>query len=134
MQIIRHTVDAGTPFCIEACAVRCGEDWTVALCGGTRSHVGAVSLAVYEPQRDSATVSTLTCYTHRDDRLSMELSKALARTLKCTVTVSVGIHVDDAGPAELSRLQENARQCVRTLCADMARAGEANRPAETDLS
>ena len=49
-------------FRIEAHARRCGNDWSVTVCGGEKHDVGAVSLAQYEPERGSATVSTLTGY------------------------------------------------------------------------
>lgn len=89
-------------FRVAASALCCGADWVVAVTGGTLPHVGAVSLAVYEPARDSATVSTMTVYTHRDDLLSQRGAKMLARALCAAVSMSVGIHLDEADPAELT--------------------------------
>ena len=100
---------------IEGCAVRCGADVAITLCGGTKPHVGAVSMACYEPERDSATVSTITAYGHRDDVLSAACAKRAAKELKCTVTVSVGIHVDDADIKMIERLRENCTKCFEIL-------------------
>lgn len=100
-------------------AVLCGEDVSFSFIGGTSPHIGAASLAVYEPARDSATVSTMTVYTHRDDQLAAQCAKAAASALKCTVTVSVGIHVDDAAPSDLKILTENFQMCYKMLLEKM---------------
>ena len=102
-------------FQIEARAQRCGDDWCIAVCGGEKQHVGAVSLGQYEPERDSATVSTITVHTHRDDAVAARFAKAIATACRCTVTVTVGIHVDDAGAAELALLQKYCEACLQAL-------------------
>ena len=102
-------------FRVKAAAKRCGRDWNVAVTGGTLPHIGAVSLAVYEPERDSATVSTLCAYTHRDDAVSAAFAKALSAALQCTVCVSAGIHVDDAGTEEIAQLRENCDALLKKL-------------------
>lgn len=108
--------EAGTgAFRVWATAVRCGTDLSVSLCGGTQPHIGAVALAQYEPVRDSATVSTLTVFTHRDDAVAAAAAKKLAAKLKCTVTVSAGLHVDAAGLPEIAALRNSAEECVEAL-------------------
>lgn len=96
-------------------AVFCGEDVNFSFTGGTHPHIGAVSLAVYEPARDSATVSTIAVYTHRDDQLAARCAKAASASLKCTVTVTVGIHIDHAAAQELELLSGNFDACCRLL-------------------
>lgn len=96
-------------------ALCCDRDVTLTFTGGTLPHVGAVSLAVYEPERDSATVSTICVYTHRDDRLSAECAKKVAAALKSTAAVSVGIHVDSAASLELEILTKNFRECYSVI-------------------
>ena len=100
---------------IYATAVPCGRDVTVAFTGGELPHVGAVSLGVYEPQRDSATVSTITCFGHRDDAFSRQAAKEIASALQCTACVSVGVHVDDASSEEIQLLTDNFRHCLDWL-------------------
>ena len=96
-------------------ALLCGQDVTLTFTGGTLPHVGAVSLAVYEPERNSATVSTICVYAHRDDQLAAECAKKAATALKCTAAVSVGIHVDDATSLELEILTKNFKECYSTI-------------------
>lgn len=100
---------------INGSAQWCGKDINLVFTGGTIPHVGAVSVAVYEPVRESATVSTITVYEHRDDRLSYRCAKAAAATLHCTAVVSVGIHIDDAREEELQLLAQNFEICYGHL-------------------
>ena len=102
-------------YLVTGTALLCGRDVALTFTGGTLPHVGAVSLAVYEPERDSATVSTICVYTHRDDQLAAECAKKAAAALKCTAAVSVGIHVDDATSLELEILTKNFRECYSTI-------------------
>ncbi|MCD8242069.1 MAG: hypothetical protein LUD73_06825 [Lachnospiraceae bacterium] len=104
---------------IEGRAVRCGEDVAFLFAGGTKPHIGAVSLAVYEPQRHSASVSTVTVYGHRDDELAASGAKKAASKLGCTVSVSIGIHVDDADASELEILRRNFAGCLDRLLAEL---------------
>ena len=96
-------------------AVLCGKDVNIALMGGERPHIGAVSLAVYEPARDSATVSTITVYTPRDDVCASACAKLAATELKCAATVSVGIHIDHPSPEELNTLFQTCTACCSLL-------------------
>lgn len=102
-------------YTVKGTALLCGQDVTMTFTGGTLPHVGAVSLAVYEPERDSATVSTVCVYTHRDDRLASQSAKEAAAILQCTAAVSVGIHVDNAAPLELDILTENFQKCYSQI-------------------
>ena len=100
---------------IEGMIAECGTDLSITLCGGTKPHVGAVSMACYEPKRHSATVSTITAYGHRDDVLAASCAKQAATMLECTAVVNVGIHVDDADAEMIDRLSENCRSCFEAL-------------------
>ena len=96
---------------VEARAYYLGDDIVVSVGGGTRYHIGAVSIAVFEPERDSATVSTLCVYSHRDDSISAYFAKKISRDLKCTVSVSAGIHVDNADENQIELLSKLSREC-----------------------
>jgi len=78
---------------------------------------GAAALAQYEPERQSATVSVLTAYGHRDDAVASRFAKALAAAGKCTAAVSAGLHVDGAGAAEIALLRRNSEDCLAQLLA-----------------
>jgi len=100
---------------IEALAVRCGTDWSVSVCGGEFHHVGAVALAQYEPERGSATASCITVYAHRDDMVAVRFAKEISKVLKASVSVTAGIHVDNASSQEIALLNENSDACLRSL-------------------
>lgn len=117
MDTIRVDIAEDTKYHITARAVFCGHDLNVSVCGGTLHHVGAVSLAVYEPARSSATVSTVTVFAHRDDQISSYMAKELSRAIKCTVCVSAGIHIDSPSADELELLRKNCADC----CAELIR-------------
>jgi len=102
-------------YVVSCTVILCEQDLVVAITGGTCPHVGAVSLAVYEPQRNSATVSTSTVYTHRDDVLSAAISKRFASALQCNVTVTAGVHIDDPTDEELQLLQKNCSCCCTEM-------------------
>ena len=114
-----HCTSGDGRFRVEARALRCGPDWAVAVFGGEAPHVGAVSLGQYEPLRRSATVSTITVHTHRDDVIAGKFAKELAAACRCTVTVTAGIHVDAAGADELAALGAFCEVLLRTLLCAM---------------
>ncbi|MCD8096804.1 MAG: hypothetical protein LUE31_01960 [Lachnospiraceae bacterium] len=96
-------------------AILCDEDVILVFGGGTRSHVGAVSMAVYEPERRSATVSTMTVYGHRDDELASRSAKKASSRLGCTVVSCVGIHLNGATEAQIGILSRNFSACFKEL-------------------
>ena len=112
--MVKSEIEKDTRFAVCGTAVRCGKDVAVTICGGS-AHIGAVALAVYEPERDSATVSTITVYTHRDDIIAYTLAKKISKRLHCTVTVTVGLHLDNANAEEIDQLTENSLRCSDVL-------------------
>lgn len=115
MDTIKVVIGENSKYEVCALVTICGKDINAAICGGTSHHVGAVSLACYEPVRDSATVSTICAFSHRDDQVSSFVSKELSKTFKCTACVSCGIHVDDADENELKELMTNVKALVSSL-------------------
>ena len=105
-------------------AVRCGRDLSVTITGGTAPHVGAVAIGIgrlpdERPMQYSATVSTFTVPDHKDDAVARMAAKELADALCANVTVTCGIHIDDAVPDELVRLQENVKLALEQLLLQM---------------
>ena len=115
------TVQALDRCTIVAQVNRCGNDLALSVCGGSLHHVGAVALAQSEddPVRQ-ATVSVLAAYGHRDDEVARRLAKRLAGSLGCTVSASVGIHIDDASPDEIATIV-NACDQLADVIADAYR-------------
>ena len=98
-------------YIIRATATFLGSDISVSVGGGTLEHIGAVSLGVYEPVRDSATLSTISVHTHRDDAVASYFAKTISKELKCTVSATAGIHIDDATEDEIKLLRNNSMIC-----------------------
>lgn len=111
-------------FMVEASASRLGNDIVVWVGGGCLHHIGAVSLAVYEPDRDSATVSTVCVYSHRDDAVSSYFAKRISREMKCTVSVSAGIHIDDADEEQIKSLTSLSYECCEKIIKLLKTGGE----------
>ena len=98
----------------------CGKDLAVIVGGGTRPHIGAVALATPRPslkQNDtvSASASVLCSLGHKDDLPARELALLLAALLNTTVTVTAGIHLDEAKPEDLEILHQNWQKLTKLL-------------------
>lgn len=102
---------------IQLVAFLCGRDLSVTITGGESPHIGAVCLAQFEEERASATVSTICVYGHRDDQIAMACAKKISSKRRCTVTVSVGIHIDRATSEEIKILWGNCLDCIEKLWA-----------------
>ncbi|MBN2247186.1 MAG: hypothetical protein JW733_00655 [Coriobacteriia bacterium] len=99
---------------VEAVVVSCGPDVSVCFGGGEGPHIGAVALGIPRPSlmdhsAPSASASVLCVTGHKEDELAREAALKLATTLGCRVSVSVGLHVDDATPADIRDMAENHR-------------------------
>lgn len=90
-----------------------GADLVVLLGGGTKPHVGAVSVAfVHESlaggDRVSCTPSLLTLPTHKEYEIALVGAEKLARVLERSVVVIAGIHLDNASAGDVVALTQNA--------------------------
>lgn len=96
--------------------VRMGKDYTLAIYGGERAHVGSVVLAFPRPSLTgeglSATSSVLNAVGHKDEAVARQFAEEIAKAKNCTVACSCGIHIDGATPAQLLQIQES---CMRLL-------------------
>lgn len=112
--------EKGTKYEIQLYAVRCGKDLSVTICGGSGHHVGAVALAsgiLPDGSRPkySATVNMLSVLDHKDYVLAQEMAAYLADRLGCQVSMTVGIHIDDAAKEEIHILHENTKNICQKL-------------------
>lgn len=102
-------------YLLEAVAVRCGDDLTVVIGGGEKQHIGAVAVGVPRPSlKDKNIVSSsasVLCLTgHKEDLLARKAALELARMLGHTVTVTVGLHIDDASAEAIAMLEANFQE------------------------
>lgn len=92
--------------------------------GGERAHVGGCAYAV--PRRKSsgdgltADVSTICGPGHKDSDMAQQLAKLISVKTGESVSLTAGIHLDNASIQELEQLQKNcimaAEEFVRAYC------------------
>ena len=119
MNSVKECVGTGK-YVLEVTAVFCGKDINISIGGGERYHIGAVGVAVprneiKNEKKRSATTSVICVQGHKEDEFAHYASKYLATALDCVVTVSVGIHIDDANTEEIKVLYDNFRHLVKKL-------------------
>ncbi|WP_320007529.1 hypothetical protein [Maridesulfovibrio sp.] len=102
-------------FCIEKTTARfklklaiekMGKDLNVSLHGGDAAHIGAVALAVphaglRESGKTDVSVSVLAVTGHKEDELARKFAYTLASAFRCIVSVSCGIHLENATKQEI---------------------------------
>ncbi len=101
-------------------ATRQGADLCVSLSGGDSGHIGAVALAqprpsLADPEKISASTSVITVCGHKEDRLACEVAEQIAQKINGIVTVSCGIHIDDASQNQIGQIVEIVRRLVAEL-------------------
>jgi hypothetical protein len=107
-------------FKLEALVKTLGQDFLVAVWGGTHPHIGAVALAVPRPslkdkKKTSATSSVLTLVGHKEDVTAKMISEALAAGLKQNVVVTAGIHWDNLKTDEIQRIVQLTERLTRKI-------------------
>lgn len=108
-------------YLLEAVAVRCGDDLAVVIGGGEKQHIGAVAVGIPRPSlKDknvvSASASVLCLTGHKEDLLARSAALELAQLLGHTVTVTVGLHIDDASAESITMLEANFQELLRQIC------------------
>lgn len=103
----------GTGKCIvEVLIAKCGNDLNVTIGGGEKYHIGAVAVAVPRLEykngsKRTASTSLICVQGHREDELTYRAAKYLATALDCTVTVTIGVHIDNITQYEFSEILNN---------------------------
>lgn len=116
----RYSVGDSARQTILANVISVGDDLTIAIEGGDSPHVGAIALGVGRPPckvipKQSATVSSICAYDHRDDELARLAARVVAADLQCRVCVSAGFHIDGATPDELSLVMGLAKRLCQEI-------------------
>jgi hypothetical protein len=97
-----------------------GDDLVVGVGGGEKSHVGALAVAEPRPSRDkpgviSSTSSVITLLSHKDDIVAREAADSIARETNRVVTVTAGVHTENATKMEIETLLENSRRVTQKI-------------------
>jgi hypothetical protein len=110
---------------LEASVRLIGEDLLVAIWGGERPHIGAVSVAqprpsLKDPEATSATASVFCLLGHKEDELAKAASEVLAAALNKPVVVTAGIHWDNIEPEGIQKVISNSRILIDLILEKLA--------------
>lgn len=99
---------AGFSVCFQG--IKVGSDLVTIVSGGDKAHIGATALAQPRPslknsEKISASTSVLCVMGHKEDMLAHHLAQTLASHLNCVVSVSCGIHMDNADAQQIKSIQ-----------------------------
>jgi hypothetical protein len=102
---------------LEAFVKQIGQDFLVAIYGGEKPHIGAVSVAqprasLKDPETISATASVICLPGHKEDELVKAASEILAAALNTSVVVTAGIHWDDINEEGIDKIIANSKILV----------------------
>jgi len=94
-----------------------GNDLLVAIWGGEKPHIGAVSVAqprpsLKDPNVTSATASVFCFVGHKEDELAKAVSEVLAAALNTQVVVTAGIHWDNISEEGIQKVIRNSKILV----------------------
>jgi hypothetical protein len=102
---------------LEASVRFIGQDVLVAIWGGEKPHIGAVSVAqprasLKDPKITSATASVICLPGHKEDELVKATSEILAAALNTSVVVTAGIHWDNINDEGIQKVIKNSKILV----------------------
>ena len=97
-----------------------GDDLLVAVWGGEKPHIGAVSAAqsrpsLRDPKAVSATASVICFVSHKEDELAKAISEVLAAVLDTRVIVTAGIHWDNISQEGIRQVIKNSETLVELI-------------------
>jgi hypothetical protein len=109
---------------IEAAAVFSGKDISIVIGGGDTPHIGASAVA--SPRESlkkdgsiSATASVHCVMGHKDDMPARTAALRLASELNTTVSVSVGLHIDNPTEDDFTKIQNNFNEILELLVSNL---------------
>lgn len=105
---------------LEAEFIWIGDDLLVAVWGGEKPHIGAVSVAqsrpsLKNPETRSATASVICYPAHKEDELAKAVSEILSATLDTRVVVTAGIHWENINDADIAMIVKNSQRLVELI-------------------
>ncbi|WP_295787507.1 hypothetical protein [uncultured Veillonella sp.] len=118
--ITQHFNFGDAPYHIYGTATIIGDDLILAIGGSEGPHIGAVAVGTpctsWTPGKErTATASIICVQGHMDDTLARQGALQLAAALNTTVTVTTGIHLDDASLEDIKILSNNFNQFIEQV-------------------
>lgn len=97
---------------VKAIVVICGRDLNICFGGGDTFHIGACALAVpraslSDADKVSASASVICVTSHKEDEIARSAALKLAAKFNVRVSISCGLHIDNATPSDIETLYDN---------------------------
>ena len=97
-----------------------GDDLMISVWGGTKPHIGSISVSVPRPGLQdnttmSATSSIINLIGHKDEVVARKFSEQLAAKFNRNAIATAGIHIDDITENQINIIMQN----ITTLCLDV---------------
>jgi len=91
-----------------------GPDYLITIRGGSRHHIGSVSIAYKEAGQ--IRLKKILLPEHRDDVISDMAAVKLCEALDATVSAVCGIHYEAPGKDDIAVIVAAAEQLIRDIC------------------
>ena len=97
-----------------------GDDLMISVWGGTKPHIGSISVSVPRPGLQdnttmSATSSIINLIGHKDEVVARKFSEQLAAKFNRNAIATAGVHIDDITENQINIIMQN----ITTLCLDV---------------
>lgn len=104
--------------------IEIGEDLCVIITGGTKPHIGCITLSI--PRQSlanksiiSSTTSILNMIGHKDDEVAKYVSHKLSSTLNRNVVITCGIHIENIKEQEIKLVMKLAEELTEMMIHDL---------------
>ena len=97
-----------------------GDDLMISVWGGTKPHIGSISVSVPRPglkdgTRMSSTSSVINLIGHKDEVIARKFSEQFAAKFNRNAIATAGVHIDDITENQINIIMQN----ITTLCLDV---------------
>lgn len=111
---------------VSAEARRIGNDLLIAIWGGTRPHIGAVSVSVPRPSladssKTGSTSSVINLPGHKDEAVARMFSEKLAARFSTHCIATAGIHIDHITENEITAVMDNCAELCQIIIQKLER-------------
>ena len=118
-QTVRSSVGDGI-FKVIAEVKIIGDDLMISVWGGTKPHIGSISVSVprlglQDNTTMSATSSIINLIGHKDEVVARKFSEQLAAKFNRNAIATAGVHIDDITENQINIIMQN----ITTLCLDV---------------
>ncbi len=104
---------ADSRFPLQAVVIPMGKDLLLSITGGTRPHLGGISLVDGSPGQFSEQVLVLPG--HREDEPALAVGRQVAQATGKVVAVAVGIHWDNLTRREIEEIRRNWQRLAEMI-------------------